>query len=92
MGHYCYSCSEKLVGGIVSTRCDCIECFCQKCWDDLYKPKFKVVSKVVYCKNKDDTFSVLDKNLYRVLEKINVEKVECPECFTEWKQEDFDYY
>jgi hypothetical protein len=75
MGHYCYSCDEKLIGGIYSSKCDCIECFCQKCWDTLFESKFEIVSDVVYY-----------KTLY---EKVDVKKVECPDCHVEWHQNNF---
>jgi hypothetical protein len=88
MGHYCYSCDEKLIGGVVSSKCDCIECFCQKCWDTLFESKFEIVSDVVYYKNKGcETFSSINKTLY---EKVDVKKVECPECHVEWDQNNFE--
>ena len=31
MGHYCYFCGEKLVGGYVPTCCENIESICTSC-------------------------------------------------------------
>jgi hypothetical protein len=88
MGHYCYSCDEKLIGGVESTRCDCIECFCKKCWDNLFVPTFTLNDIIVYKKNIDGTFSILEKNLYQQISK----KVQCPECNEDWDVDGVEDY
>ncbi len=45
MGHYCDTCGEKLMGGVVPTTCNCVECFCQGCWDRLFDQKNYIETK-----------------------------------------------
>ena len=34
---YCYECEDPVMGGVVPTTCDCIECICPYCWDQYLK-------------------------------------------------------
>ena len=79
MGHYCYECGEKLVGGVVPTTCECIECYCEKCWTSLFEGEIQI-QETVYVK-KGDKFEKLNKKLF---EKVSVSP-KCPNCDIEFK-------
>lgn len=65
MGHFCFGCDEKLVGGIVPTTCSCIECFCNQCWNNLFKDTFEEFG-IGYDYNGD----VIDETLYHKVPNI----------------------
>jgi len=48
MGHYCKECGEKLVGGVVAKTCSCAECFCSRCWENLFMDGYEKSNKTYY--------------------------------------------
>jgi hypothetical protein len=65
MGHYCDECGEKLMGGIVAKTCECAECFCSKCWKNMFKGNYTLATKRYYYYI-DEVLIEEDKELYFV--------------------------
>ena len=85
MGHYCKVCDEKLVGGVVSNVCDCVECYCQACWDELFEKKdVKVVEKL---------YKMVEGVEYDevVYKKVQMETV-CSECLIPMEYDGYEEY
>ncbi len=76
MGHYCYKCGEKLAAGISPTKCNCIECFCAKCWDELFGG-YVLIKEGIH------------KGYYELDER---DTVKCMECDVLWYIDDYEYY
>ena len=93
MGHYCYFCDEKLVGGMVPQCCDGIECICEGCYEDAMNNRMSVeLSNYLR-----DNFKVEDKEArVHVNEELLVwlkqKKPLCPECGTDWTTISFEPY
>jgi len=76
MGHYCYECGEKLVGGVTPTTCECIECYCAGCWDRVFTAKTYVMFPQETYVKKGETFERVTTPLFT--ESPATPK--CPEC------------
>lgn len=84
MGHYCYECGEKIVGGICPIACNCIECFCTKCWEDLFSSlEYIQNTQDLYIKQDDGTFIKTVKKYFILEEKEG--DVKCPKCGIVWE-------
>ena len=64
MGHCCDECGQKLVGGLVAKSCECSECFCSKCWKNLFKGEYALSTKTYYYYNDDGKLVKEDEDLY----------------------------
>lgn len=80
MGHYCYDCGEKLMGGVVPRECDCIECYCSGCWERLWTCDYTEIKDMQWC----------GQPVY-IKQTTNVDQVKCPECGEEWTNDPKEY-
>lgn len=78
MGHYCYKCEDKIYGGKIPTTCNCIECFCERCWESLFKDIIPV-SETLY-KKQDDHYIIVEDPLLKVV----YTQADCPNCGVEF--------
>ena len=93
MGHYCYECGEKLSGGVTPTTCDCIECFCARCWDEQFDDVicYKLITDELYRKVNPETdpqgrsFILVSKPLYK--KEITNTDPTCPKCSTPFDED-----
>ena len=88
MGHYCYTCDEKIVGGVKPTCCRCVECYCEKCWDDLFGEEIitEPFEHKLYYKDQEGELVEVKEILYR---RIVIELDPCcPRCLLKYVHED----
>ena len=78
MGHYCFSCGEKLVGGIVPTTCNCIECFCWMCWKAMFKGSYVEIDEKLFTQDGHE----FEQKLF--VHKL--QKPHCPKCQTAFEE------
>ncbi len=79
MGHYCYICAEKIVGGVVPTCCNEIECLCWGCWERLLE--CSMPTKLQQAIKKDILVGgVLSDETTEELKLWTEQDPECPEC------------
>ena len=90
MGHYCADCGEKLVGGIVPNSCDCVECYCSKCWENLFQGVYVKTTKTYFTYDENGKLVKNTENLY----VVDVSEAgRCDRCGTSFEGEDnYRYY
>ena len=81
MGHHCYICGSKLIGGLVPTCCDEIECLCYGCWDDILKVNMPIELQAKIRQEISDTGNI-SKKLLRQIKEWSDQTPECIECGT----------
>ncbi len=87
MGHYCNKCGTKLVGGVVPTACDCVECFCDGCWSHLFGDTLVPINYEVYVKNGENYEKVTTYLYHRVKSDVR-----CRECGVLWLRDEYRSY
>ena len=87
MGHYCETCGEKLIGGIVPTSCDCVECYCTTCWKQKFTETFVKSDKHIY-EWSDKEYVKVNEPMYTAI----MSEPKCEHCGEIYNEKSTTYY